>query len=363
MSALPARGSQRTPATRSEAVDGELVGGAQVLAAGYLDSLSAKPQTQRTYAGACDRYLRWLHQQLGRPAEPADLTLASIAAYQRHLAAGQRSPATVRKERAALNSLLRWAKTHELISSQQANLALSVALPAHQAAAPETPLFLTDEQYERLILAVTAARAKPGQLVALRDLAIILTLGDAGLRREELCALDRSDFLPRRQGSLLRALHVTGKGNRQRNVPLTPRAARAIIAWEKARRGHLGIPQATSPLFTTIGRPHVKPWANQPEPGQRCRSALIADIVKRHAKTAGIDEQLAHPHVLRHTFATRFIRRHPDAEGIVALQRLLGHSSPKTTMIYVHVTAARLEEHILHLAGPRATLDQDLDDQ
>ena len=363
MSALPARGPQRTPATSGEGVVGELVGGAQLLTAGFLDSLSAKPQTQRTYGGAYHRYLRWLGVQLTRPAEPGDLTLASIAAYQRHLAAGERSPATVRKERAALNSLLRWAKSHELISSQQANLALSVALPAHTPSAPDTPLFLADEQYERLILAVTAARAKPGQLVALRDLAIVLVLGDAGLRREELCGLDRCHFLARRKGSLLRALHVTGKGNRQRNVPVTPRAARAIIVWEKARRQHLKVPQATDPLFTTVGRPHVKPWAHQPLPGQRCRSALIADVVKRHAKTAGIDEQLAHPHVLRHTFATRFIARHPDAEGIAALQRLLGHSSPKTTMIYVHVTAARLEEHILHLAGPRATLDQDLDDE
>jgi len=362
MSALPARGPKRTPAT-SEPVLGELVGGAQLLTAGFLDSISARPQTQRTYAGAYDRYLRWLGAQLTRPAEPGDLTLASIAAYQRHLATGGRSPATVRKERAALNSLLRWAKAHELISRQQANLALSVALPAHQPGDPESPLFLTDEQYERVILAATAARAQPGQLVALRDLAIILVLGDAGLRREELCGLERSDFLARRQGSRLRALHVTGKGNRQRSVPLTPRAARAIIAWEKARRQHLGTPQTTSPLFTTIGRPHVKPWANQPQPGQRCRSALIADIIKRHAKTARIDQQLAHPHVLRHTFATRFIRRHPDAEGIAALQRLLGHSSPKTTMIYVHVTALRLEEHILNLAGPRATLDHDLDDE
>ncbi len=72
----------------------------------------------------------------------------------------------------------------------------------------EAPAFLTDEQYERLILAVTAVRAGPGQLVALRDLAIVLTLGDGGLRREELCALERSDFLPRRQGSLLRALQL-----------------------------------------------------------------------------------------------------------------------------------------------------------
>jgi len=359
MSARPARRPDHPPSS----LRGELLGGAQLLAAGYVNSISAKPQTQRTYAGAYDRYLRWLYQQLARPAEPGDLTLGSIAAYQRHLAAGRRSAATVRKERAALNSLLRWANTHELIGAQQANLALSVALPAHQSAAPETPAFLSDTEYERLILAATAARAGPGQLVALRDLAIILALGDAGLRREELCGLDRSSFLARRQGSLLRALHVTGKGNRERTVPLTPRAARAIIAWEKGRREHLGLPQAEDPLFTTIGRPHVKPWTNQPQPGQRCRSALIADVVKRHATTARIDSELAHPHILRHTFATRFIRRHPDAEGIAALQRLLGHSSPKTTMIYVHVTGARLEQHILNLARPLTTLDHDLDDE
>jgi len=68
MSALPARRSEHAPA--GESVDGELVGGAQLITAGFLDSLSAKPQTQRTYAGACQRYLRWLHQQLARPAEP-----------------------------------------------------------------------------------------------------------------------------------------------------------------------------------------------------------------------------------------------------------------------------------------------------
>jgi site-specific recombinase XerD len=66
--------------------------------------------------------------------------------------------------------------------------------------------------------------------------------------------------------------------------------------------------------------------------------------------------------VLRHTSATRFIRRHRDAEGIAALQRLLGHASPKTTMVYVHVTTERLEEHVLSVAEPRATSDEDLDD-
>ena len=68
----------------------------------------------------------------------------------------------------------------------------------------------------------------------------------------------------------------------------------------------------------------------QPAPA---RAALplrpVADIIKRHAKGARIDEQLAHPHVLRHTLATRFIRRHPDAEGIAALRCLLAHRAPR----------------------------------
>lgn len=63
-----------------------------------------------------------------------------------------------------------------------------------------------------------------------------------------------------------------------------------------------------------------------------------------------------------HTFATRFIRRHRDAEGIARLQRLLGHASPETTMVYVPVTTGRLEEHMLSVAEPRETLNEDLDD-
>jgi integrase len=364
VSALPAPLSQDIDGGLPvESVDGELVGDGRLLAAGFVQSLAARPQTQRTYAGACARYLRWLEAQLRRPAEPSDLTLSSIAAYQRHLADGcDRSPATVRKERAALNTMLRWAKRQELIEPQQANLALSVALPASRPAERETPAFLSDEEYERLIMAATAARAKPGRLAALRDLAIILVLGDAGLRREEVCALDRQDFLPRRKGAKLSRLHVHGKGSRRRKVPLTPRATRAILAWEQVRREHFGQPQPSDPLFVTIGRPHVRPWRTQPKPGRRCRSALIADIVRRYAKVARIDEELAHPHILRHTFATRFVRRHTEAEEIVALQRVLGHASPKTTMVYVHVTRLSLEEHMLAVAEPRATIDEDLED-
>ena len=332
MSALPAPRSHDVEGRLSvESVDGELVGDGRLLAAGFAQSLAARPQTQRTYAGACARYLRWLEAQLRRPADPSDLTLSSIAAYQRHLAeASERSAATVRKERAALNSMLRWAKEQELIEPQQANLALSVALPSYRPAGTRVTGVPLRRAVQRLITAATAARAKPGRLAALRDLAIILVLGDAGLRREEVSALDRQDFLPRRTGARLRRLHVHGKGRRRRKVPLTPRASRAILAWEQARREHFGHSQPRDALFVTVGRPHVTPWRTQLEPGRRCRSALIADIVRRHAKVARIDEQLAHPHILRHTFATRFIRRHRDAEGIAELQSVLGHASPET---------------------------------
>ena len=108
-------------------VRGELVAPAADLVERFTATLVARPQTQRTYALACARFVRWL----GPLAGPEDLTAANIAAYHAHLVAGGRSSATVRKDRAALNSLLRWLAEHELLPAGQAREAL--AAPAARA--------------------------------------------------------------------------------------------------------------------------------------------------------------------------------------------------------------------------------------
>lgn len=91
--------------------------------------------------------MRWL----GPGAGPADLSLASLAAYQRELAERGLSSQTVRKDRAALNTWLRCLAEHELVDPRQARPALSVQLPRAEVEERERPHALSDEQYRRLV--------------------------------------------------------------------------------------------------------------------------------------------------------------------------------------------------------------------
>jgi len=322
---------------------GELVSALEPLIAAWVATLADAPQTQRTYRQAAGRFLAWL----GPQATPDALTLHTMAAYQAHLAAPgpdgkRRSSATIRKERAALNALLRWAIDHNLVDRQQGALATSVRLPKAQTTGDEPPKALDDAQYARLIAVVTAQGARD-RLIGARDLAIVRTLGDAGLRCEELAALERRDFLPARQGANLRVLHVRfGKGDRQRKVKLTPTATAAIVAWERERTRTLGTAAAHDRLFITLGRRRRDGTYTQP--GQPVGAELLADLLKRYGRHAALPQDLHHPHVLRHTMATRWRRRGRDLE---TLRRQLGHASMKTTQVYLAADPVHEDAEIL----------------
>lgn len=95
-------------------------------------------------------------------------------------------------------------------------------------------------QYRRLLTEVEATVARD-VLLGWRDVAMVRLLGDAGLRIEELLALDRGDFVPKRKGAKLRAIRVRhGKGNRRRTVELTPAATAAVRRWDERRNVPIG---------------------------------------------------------------------------------------------------------------------------
>jgi site-specific recombinase XerD len=207
------------------AVRGELVSPADELVGAFAATLVARPQTQRTYARACRRFARWL----GPAAGPGDLSAANVARYHAALVVGGRSSATVKKDRAALNSFLRWLAEHGRVPAEQAREVLAVRLPRAERTEREPPKALSAAQYERLVREAKA-RIADDPLAGARDVAIVLVLGDAGPRCEELARLERRDFLPARKGAQLRALDVRhGKGDRQRRVKLSPAATRAIV--------------------------------------------------------------------------------------------------------------------------------------
>jgi Phage integrase, N-terminal SAM-like domain len=156
------------PPPASAAVRGELIASAAELAERFTDTLLARPQTQRTYRRACARCLRWLGPLLG----PADLTAANVARYHAHLVAGGRSSATVKKDRAALNSFPRWLGARARARRPGPG---GVGRPA--AARGERPAGAAQgterEQYERL-LREAKARMADDPVAGAPDLAIVL---------------------------------------------------------------------------------------------------------------------------------------------------------------------------------------------
>jgi site-specific recombinase XerD len=332
---------------RPASVRGELVAPADELVDAFALTYVASVQTQRTYERACRRFVRWL----GPLAGPEDLTAAAVSRYHAWLVAGGRSSATVKKDRAALNSFLRWLAAHDKVPAAQAREALAVRLPRAQRADRETPKALDEAQYERL-LREAKARIADDTLRGVRDHAIVLVLGDAGLRCEELSHLQVRDFRAAREGAQLRALDVRhGKGDRARVVKLSPRTSRAIVRWDRERTRTLGAPHDTDPLFITVGR-RGRDGTYQ-RAGARCSQAVLSEVLKTLGALAELPDDLRHPHALRHTCATHLLQH---GANVADVRRFLGHASVKTTSIYLASDDTRQEEIVTRRAHGRSAL-------
>ena len=343
----------KTELVRAESAAVELVAPVDELVATFVQSLgtSGSAQTARTYRGACGRFVVWLVDREGPMAGPEALTLASVAAYEEALAEVGLALGTIRKDRSAINRMLGFLADHDLVDRQQARLARSRRLPPPARGERERPKAVSDVQYRRLLTEVEATVARD-VLLGWRDVAMVRLLGDAGLRIEELLALDRGDFIPKRKGAKLRAIRVRhGKGNRRRTVELTPAATTAVRRWDERRRelgppaGQQSLAPGEWPLFVTIGRRRRD--GSYTRLGERPTRKVVDLLLKQLGGRAEIAEDLRHAHVLRHTFATRYYRR---SGRLAELQRLLGQEDPKTTMVYVHDDPAERERLMLRRA-------------
>ena len=181
------------------------------------------------------------------------------------------------------------------------------------------PRFLSEAEVDALL---AAAAARPAALAALE------ILYATGMRISELLALPRQAFA----GSAP-ALVIRGKGGRERLVPLSDAARRAVGA----------LPPGGRWMFP--GRDPSRPLTRQ----------AFGLALKQVALDAGLDPARVHPHALRHSFASHMLARGADLRS---LQLLLGHSSLTTTQIYTHVLAERLQRLVeAHhpLAHPAST--------
>lgn len=165
-----------------------------------------------------------------------------------------------------------------------------------------------------------------------RDRAILEVFYNCGLRRQELLNLDIGDVDLRNL-----QVRVLGKGAKERIVPLGRAAMHAIAQWLEKRQ-EFCFDQNENALFVN-------------QHGVRMTTSQIYYRVRLYLKqVTEIDK--AHPHVLRHSFATHLLDGGAD---LMAVKEMLGHSSLATTQIYTHVSAARLKA-VYRQAHPRAEL-------
>jgi site-specific recombinase XerD len=335
----------RLPAPAS--VRGELVAAADEFVDAFALTDVASAQTQRTYQRACRRFVRWL----GPLAGPEDLTATAVARYHAYLVAGGRSSATVKKDRAAVNSFLRWLAAHDKVPAAQARAALAVRLPRAQRADREAPKALDGAQYERL-LREAKARIADDTLRGVRDHAILLVLGDGGLRCEaQPTSRSATSAPPARARRCAPWTSATAKAT-----------ARASSSSARARHGRscagtANAPAASAPpptpirLFITVGR-RGRDGSYQ-RAGARCSQAVLAEILKTLGPLAELPDDLCHPHALRHTCATQLLQH---GANVADVRRFLGHASVKTTSIYLASDDTRQEEIVTRRARGRSTL-------
>ncbi|MEX1270827.1 MAG: tyrosine-type recombinase/integrase, partial [Acidimicrobiia bacterium] len=162
-----------------------------------------------------------------------------------------------------------------------------------------------------------------------RDRAMLEVLYGTGARASEVVGLDLGAVDLEEARAVL-----TGKGNRQRMVPLGGPAVEAIAAWLPAR---LDLGPRDDAVFLNLR-------------GGRLTRQTVFDIVKRAAERAGLDPSEVSPHVLRHSAATHMIEAGADIRSV---QEMLGHANVNTTQVYTRVTPRHLREIYLE-AHPRS---------
>lgn len=161
---------------------------------------------------------------------------------------------------------------------------------------------------------------------------IISILYNTGIRRSELIGLDRSQFDPARG-----VLHVRGKGDKMREIPLTSSLCEEILLYlEVLCRCGFDIDRKDSPLLLT-------------PTGRRLYPQFVDKAVKMELGTVpGISGRKS-PHILRHTIATELLDEGTDINSI---KELLGHSSLAATQVYTHNSIEKLKK-VYNQAHPR----------
>jgi len=269
-------------------------------------------------------------------ADAAELTQLPAAAIRRYAArqhAAGLAPASLARMLSSWRSFFHWLS---LRGGVAANPVSGVRAPRKPARLPKA---LAPDQANAL-----AGHAAAGDPTSVRDRAIVELLYSSGLRLSELVALDWRFFSaaarePRSKGWIDLAnaeATVTGKGNKQRTVPIGAPAVAALRKWLAVRPQLCGRNPGERALFLSTR-------------GQRIAPRSVQVRVAAVAARVGLPQHV-HPHMLRHSMASHVLQSSGDLR---AVQELLGHASIAATQIYTKLDWQHLAK-VYDAAHPRA---------
>jgi site-specific recombinase XerD len=269
----------------------------------FLASPTLSDATRHAYRADVGEFVRWLARR-GTPLDAVDVrVLADYAAELGRARPRKLAPATIGRKLAAVRSFLRFT--------------LGAAQVPDASLAPRRPRRLPDTPRTAEVEAALDSLDGDGAL-ALRNRALVELVYSAGLRSAEAVSLDLADVDFEQE-----LLHVRGKGGKERAVPLGEEAAYWVARYLREAR---------------------------PELVRGAQYALFLSARGRRLDTSTLRRTFAHPHRLRHAFATHLLEGGADLRTI---QELLGHSSLSTTQMYSHVDGKRLRR-VYDRAHPRS---------
>ena len=280
------------------------------------------PHTIAAYRSDLRQFIEWAKSHGVGDVRQVDRRL--IRRYVATLTQNALARRSIVRKVSALRSLLRWA-------AQQG------AAPAHLAEDVVVPKL--DRPLPKVLKAADAAAlcALPpaDDPTGIRDRAIVELLYGSGLRVAELCGLDLADVDVGKH-----TVRVTGKGRKERQVPVGKPAAEAVTRYASdARQYFLAKRQPAAPTTPAL-------FLNSR--GGRIGARSVRALLTKYVAAEGM--RRVSPHTLRHSYATHLLDGGADLR---AVQELLGHESLATTQIYTHVSTERLRA-VYERSHPRA---------
>lgn len=271
----------------------------------FIEAKEAGFRSKKTIAKYADT-LKLFAAHLGKDKPIEDITAEDVRCFLAEARRKGLKPASLDTYYRTLQTFFNWAKAEYELNSHPMQKVEKPRLPK------KMPPYLPEDELRKLLSASRFSKHPR------RDRAILLLLFDSGIRAGELVNIKVGDV-----DFSVWVVKVLGKDQEERKVPVGEMTIKAIKEYLGER-----IKEREAPLFLSSKN------------GRALTVSGLRQILKRLARKAGIKQEV-YPHLLRHTFAYRWIR---DGGNLEKLRQIMGHSRLETTSIYAKALQKDVEE-------------------